>query len=66
MCGGPVIADDSTCVGILEGIVPPLVEDLEVETLASKLAGSAVFIDVNQIQELIGIVENAHTVTVPS
>lgn len=62
MCGGPVISADNSCVGILEGIVPVLEQVPEVETLASKLAGSAVFIDVEQVQELLGLVENAHAV----
>jgi hypothetical protein len=51
MCGGPVVNSDGACVGLLEGLVPPIqAGEAPLSEYHSKIAGCSVYI---RAQELL-------------
>ncbi|PXF42772.1 hypothetical protein BWQ96_07479 [Gracilariopsis chorda] len=59
MCGGPVILqdNDTSCCGILEGLVPRIEEGAEVQEMHRRVAGHSVYITARELQMFLHDIE---------
>lgn len=59
MCGGPMVMkeDRSTCVGILEGLVPRVTHDLHHGDKHKRLQGKSVLVHANELRKFLHDVE---------